>query len=1354
MEKVNINEHWYFLLNQEVDPRNVSTSDLESWRELDLPHDWSIELDFNPQSKANNEGGILDGGLAYYAKELRLPESYKDKDIRLRFSGVYMDSSLYINGKFIANYPFGYNTFSYDVSDYLNYDETNLIVLKIVHKQPSSRWYSGSGIYRDVDLLINNKVHLKENGLVITSPELEEEQDDLVRTNVKTSLVNKSEQAQSLCLEQAVLDAEGKQVSEVKTLEDIKLEPAAETTVEQDLFVKELKLWSPEDPNLYYLETKLYAGDDLVDSSKQRFGYKYMLFTSDKGFYLNGQFMKIKGVCLHHGNGALGAVANKHAIKRQLEIMQDMGVNAIRTSHNPSSNYLIDLADEMGFLIQEEAFDTWSGKPKKTYDYNRFFDQQATHPDAEAGESWAEFDIKQMVRRDRNNPCIFMWSIGNEILETLEDYGPDIAKNLYTWIKEVDKTSYVSIAEDKFRMKADGVNYTKVADEVDVVGLNYVENNFEEIRENHPDWKIYGSETSSAVRSRGIYYEPAVKDKVITGNKEKPLRQFQTSDYGNDRVGWGRTTANALIFDRDHQDYAGQFIWTGFDYIGEPTPWYNEPDTPTKSSYFGIVDTCGFPKNDFYLVQSQWRDLEDKVVLRILPHWNFNPELRELLKRQGTDLKRDDNKVPVRVYSNAPKVELFLNGESLGLKEFKQKETSYGLKYQEGAEPDELYLEWIVEFTPGELVAKAYDKDGKVLAETSVATADEPYKVELEAEKDCIKADKTDLAYVHFNILDKDNNLVPYADNEVHFELEGPGEIVGVDNGNAATFERYKAQKDGSFKRKAFSGKGLVIVSAHGADKDLKLTAKSEGLESDSITIKTKPSKKPGFMGFSTYIIRSEVGEELTLPETTYALYQDLSKEEVEIEFKDVEKVDVNTLGEYELRAYVPKYDEEFTVKVDIIDPEDKTLEFIETVIISINKGEKLNLPSKVTVHYENGLKEDLPVEFTDYDEKALDKINQFTIDGKVKGIDEEIKAQVKGNGFVSIENFSQAIALDRDIKLQEQAKIYDLLGQSKTVELEKWQFKDTKEEFSLAKLRDLVASKDIDLDEKDYVVELEAKTKDYDLYSTYSLRITEDTVKSFNKAGQWTGSTLPGGMASYTAKDSSLSNINNKHINLDYADSWSNLAKPKREHDYIGIVFAKAGELTPVLIDSLEVYFDETDSLGAPEKVTVKYYAGPKPELPNDLENLEAQEGDLSQEANWKEVVLKDPEQVKDLAAETKNEIRFNPVKTYAVRLDMQTKEDKQAISVNEIQAFSHDPAANAFYDLKVFLDGKEYKDFKTDRYYYEVEMDHVPEITVEAKANPAFNIVPTLSKEDEARIIVKAEAKSGSRTYTFKFI
>lgn len=882
--KVNFNQNWHFKLNANPKEAVKSDADVSTWQKLDLPHDWSIFNDFDHQSPAQNEGGQLNGGEAWYRKTFKLDEKDLKKNVRVTFDGVYMDSQVYVNGQLVGHYPNGYNQFSYDITKYLHKDgRENVIAVHAVNKQPSSRWYSGSGIYRDVTLQVTDKVHVEKNGTTILTPKLEQQQHGKVETHVASKIVNTDDKDHELVAEYQIVERGGQAVTGLVRTASRTLKAHESTSLDAILEVEQPKLWTVlnDKPALYELVTRVYRDGQLVDAKKDLFGYRYYHWTPNEGFSLNGERIKFHGVSLHHDHGALGAEENYKAEYRRLKQMKEMGVNAIRTTHNPASPQTLQIAAELGLLVQEEAFDTWYGG-KKPYDYGRFFEKDATHPEARKGEKWSDYDLRTMVERDKNNPAVFMWSIGNEIGEANGNaHSLATVKRLVKVIKDVDTTRYVTMGADKFRFGDGSGDHEKIANELDAVGFNYSEDNYKKLRAKHPNWLIYGSETSSATRTRGSYYRP--EQELVHSNQA--YRNYEQSDYGNDRVGWGKTATASWTFDRDNAGYAGQFIWTGTDYIGEPTPWHNQNQTPVKSSYFGIVDTAGIPKNDFYLYQSQWVSAKKKPMVHLLPHWNW--ENRDLASK----VEDAQGKIPVRAYSNAASVELFLNGQSLGVKKFNKKQTSDGRTYQEGANAKELYLEWKVAYQPGTLEAVARDEAGNEIARDKITTAGQPAGVRLVKEEHAIAADGKDLTYIYYEIVDSEGNVVPTANNLVRFQLHGQGQLVGVDNGEQASRERYKAQADGSWIRRAFNGKGVAIVKSTEQAGKFTLTAHSDLLKSDQVTVFTgkKEDQEKTVLGTEVPKVRTVIEKEPKMPKTVGFIYSDGSREKRPVTWSSVD---------------------------------------------------------------------------------------------------------------------------------------------------------------------------------------------------------------------------------------------------------------------------------------------------------------------------------------------------------------------------------------------------------------------------------------------------------------------------------
>ena len=906
--KVEFNQNWHFKLNANAKDAVKPDADVSSWKKLDLPHDWSIYNDFDHDSPAQNEGGQLNGGDAWYRKTFKLDEEDLNKNVRITFDGVYMDSQVYVNGQLVGHYPNGYNQFSYDITDYLHKDgRENVVAVHAINKQPSSRWYSGSGIYRDVTLQVTDKVHTEKNGTTILTPDLEKQQNGKVGTHVTSKIVNTDDKDHEILAEYQIIERNGQAVTDLVRTASQVLKAHQSASLNAILQVDKPKLWTvnSDKPALYELVTRVYRDGQLVDAKKDLFGYRYYNWTPNEGFSLNGERIKFHGVSLHHDHGALGAEENYKAEYRRLKQMKDMGVNSIRTTHNPASEQTLQIAAELGLLVQEEAFDTWYGG-KKQYDYGRFFDKDATHPDAKKGEKWSDFDLRTMVERGKNNPAIVMWSIGNEIGEA--DGKPRslaTVKRLVQVIKAVDKTRYVTMGADKFRFGDGSGDHEKIANELDAVGFNYSEDNYKKLRAKHPNWLIYGSETSSATRTRGSYFRP--ERELVHSNQA--YRNYEQSDYGNDRVGWGKTATASWTFDRDNAGYAGQFIWTGTDYIGEPTPWHNQNQTPVKSSYFGIVDTAGIPKNDYYLYQSQWVSAEKKPMVHLLPHWNWeNPTLKE-------NVADADGNIPVRAYSNAASVELFLNGNTLGKKTFTKKQTSDGRTYQEGAKPNELYLEWKVAFEAGTLEAVARDEAGNIVARDKIVTAGEPAGVRLVKEENAIAADGKDLTYIYYEIVDSKGNVVPTANNLVRFQLHGQGQIVGVDNGEQASRERYKEQADGSWIRKAFNGKGVVIVKSTEQAGKFTLTAHSDFLKSGQTTIFTgkRDQEEKTVLGTEVPKVRTVIGQAAKMPSKVGFIYSDGSRAKLPVEWS---AVDVNQPGIFTVKGVAEGRDVEARVEV------------------------------------------------------------------------------------------------------------------------------------------------------------------------------------------------------------------------------------------------------------------------------------------------------------------------------------------------------------------------------------------------------------------------------------------------------
>ncbi|WP_316829881.1 beta-galactosidase GalB [Pedobacter aquatilis] len=771
--RTSFNKDWKFYPGDEPGAKSPAYDDTK-WRKLTLPHDWSIEGKFDEKNPAKPEGGGLPTGIGWYRKTFTAPANFKNRLITVEFDGVYKNSEVWANGQYLGKRPYGYSSFSYEISKYLRAGK-NIIAVKVDNSaQPDSRWYSGSGIYRNVWLTATAKVAVANWGTFVTA-------NQAGKIQVQTQVLNKNLKTQTISVISAVYAADGKLI--VRSAAQTASIDTSGRTINGTLEVKNPILWSVENPYQYKLVTQILQNSKVIDTHEIRFGIRSFNFDAEKGFSLNGKPMKILGVCLHHDLGALGAAVNVRAMERQLEIMKEMGVNAIRTSHNPPAPEFLDLCDQMGFLVMDEAFDMWAKKKTKN-DYHLNFPE------------WHKRDLEDMVKRDRNHPSIILWSIGNEIREQFDSTGIAITKELVSIVKNLDTTRPVISALTETDAKK---NFIYQANAIDIYGLNYNHKLYNDFPKNYPGVKFLATETTSALETRGFYdtadtirrWPRDGKTKFTEGNKE-----WSASSYDNVSAYWGSTHEETWAAAKKYDHVSGLFVWTGFDYLGEPLPY----PWPARSSYFGIVDLAGFPKDSYYMYQSEWTD---KPVLHILPHWNWE---------QGKSVE------VWAYYNQADEVELFLNGKSLGKK---------------SKQDEDLHVKWDVYFEPGTLKAISR-KNGKDVLIREVNTAGAAAKIELIADRKNIKADGKDLSFITVRILDAEGNVVPDADNLVDFKVEGDGFIAGVDNGFQASVEPFKANY-----RKAFHGLCLAILQATEKSGTIQLTATSKGLASSFITINT-----------------------------------------------------------------------------------------------------------------------------------------------------------------------------------------------------------------------------------------------------------------------------------------------------------------------------------------------------------------------------------------------------------------------------------------------------------------------------------------------------------------------------------
>ena len=787
-ERINFDKGWRFALADSVQMSALDYND-SKWHTLNVPHDWAIEGDFSASAPSGNSGGALPGGIGWYRKTFTVDNADKGKMMYIDFDGVYMNAKVWINGTLLGQRPYGYSSFRYDLTPYIIYGGKNVVAVRVDNSdQPNSRWYSGCGIYRHVWLNKTARIHVAHWGTHVVAE----------GNKVKVDVTVDNPDNAKFAVRNTLLDREGRVVGKA-------------TGIKSVIKVSKPKLWSCESPYIYTLRTEIVAGGKVVDTYETTTGFRTFKFDAAKGFSLNGKSMKINGVCQHHDLGCLGAAINEDALHRQLRILKEMGTNAIRCSHNPPAPELLAMCDTMGFIVMDESFDMWRRR-KTQNDYARFFDE------------WAERDLTDLVLRDRNHPSILMWSIGNEVLEQWSSADADnltaeqanlilnaghdastlahgeelsvnsiLTRNLCAIIRRYDTTRPITSGCNE----PDPKNHLFKSGALDIIGFNYHHQWVKDVPKNFPGQPFIFSESVSALQTRGFYMMPS--DKVYKAPVEWWLPyqdpSFQCSAYDNMHASWSSTHEETWDVVKHNDFVGGQFIWTGFDYIGEPTPY----GFPARSSYFGLIDLAGFPKDTYYMYQSEWTD---KQVLHLFPHWNW-------LEGQDIDMWC--------YYNNADEVELFINGRSQGVKAKK--------------DSHEYHLMWRVKFEPGEVKAVAR-KDGKVVADKVIRTAGAPAALSLTADRTHFGKNPNgdNLAFITVEVVDKDGNLCPRAEDQIFFDVEG-GRIVGTDNGNPVSMERFKEPK-----RKAFNGKCLVVVATDGGD--VKLKARGYQLQGGEILIR------------------------------------------------------------------------------------------------------------------------------------------------------------------------------------------------------------------------------------------------------------------------------------------------------------------------------------------------------------------------------------------------------------------------------------------------------------------------------------------------------------------------------------
>jgi len=751
-----------------------------SFTPVDLPHDWLIY----------NTLDLYEDSIGWYRKIFHYAKGQEGdaEQLLLCFDGVYMDSSVYVNGRLIGEWKYGYSSFEHEMTEALK-DGANEILVKVVHQAPNSRWYSGAGIYRNVWLKVRGPSHIVTDGIYVSTKQLGD--DGLVEIETELSLAEDAELSHTLLLH-------GEAVASAAERLYPRQDGAALSRLQ--LRVSNPLLWSPDQPQLYELvtELKLNGRSTPVEQVSTRVGFRSVVMDPEQGLVLNGRKLKLNGVCEHHDLGALGAAFNVQAMRRRIGILRAMGVNAIRTAHNMPARELMDLADEMGMLIVSEAFDMWE-RPKTRYDYARFFPE------------WMAKDVRSWVRRDRNHPSLIMWSIGNEIYDThADERGQEVTRMLMAEVLKHDPKQNGRVTIGSNYMPWD--NAQQCADIVKVAGYNYAEKYYREHHAAHPDWIIYGSETGSVVQSRGVYHFP-FEQPILADDDE------QCSALGNSTTSWGaKSTEACIIAERDTPFSLGQFVWTGFDYIGEPTPYH------TKNSYFGQIDTATFPKDSYYIYQAAWTDYRKRPMVHIFPYWDWN----------------EGQIIDVRVATNAPKVELKLNGRSLGVFEPEHKQGTRLVGW------------WKVPYEPGELEAVAMDEDGRVIATDVQRSFGDAKRIRLTPDKRQLKADGRDLIFLEISMDDEEGRHVANANNRVRVEVSGAGRLLGLDNGDSTDYDQYKGMS-----RRLFNGKLMAIIGATLESGPIRVQVTSPSLEPAMIELEALPAEDADLTGI-TAIQRNE----------------------------------------------------------------------------------------------------------------------------------------------------------------------------------------------------------------------------------------------------------------------------------------------------------------------------------------------------------------------------------------------------------------------------------------------------------------------------------------------------------------
>lgn len=804
--KQTLQKNWKFT-REDNSAFSQSTFNDVKWQNVTIPHDWAIYGPFDMENDiqrtaikqdgqkdaiehTGRTGGLPFVGVGWYRTTFDLPDFSNDKKVFIQFDGAMSNPEVFINGQKAGQWHNGYNTFFLDISNWVK-NKNNSLAVRLDNLTQMSRWYPGAGLYRNVHIITKNKTHIPIWGVYITTPEI---QSKFAKVDINTEFV--SENIENIEVETEIFNPKGEKVAQNKVKSS---QYTSNNTINQQIFIDFPQLWDIKQPNLYKAITKLYKNGKLEDQTETTFGIRSIEVKPNDGFYLNGKKIKLKGVCLHHDLGALGSAVNEAAIRRQILLMQDMGANAIRTSHNMPAPEYVKIADEMGMLLAVESFDEWA-IPKVQNGYHLYF------------KDWAEKDLTNLVKHYRNNPSVIMWFIGNEVEEQSNIEGSRVARFLQDVIRKYDSTRPISNGMDR----PDDILKNNMAATMDLVGFNYRPFKYEEAYKKLPQQLLLGSETVSTISSRDVYKFP-VERKAMAKYPDQ-----QTSSYDVEHCSWSNLPEDNFIYDEELPYMIGEFIWTGIDYLGEPTPYYVE--WPSHSSYFGAVDLATLPKDRFYLYRSHWNKSEE--TLHILPHWTWNG--------------REGEVTPIFVYTNHPTAEVFINGKSQGKQ---TKNLSIPLRETENPESQKTFerqkryrLMWLnTKYEPGSVKVVAYNDKGEAVAEKEIHTAGKPYQIKLTADRNYIKADGKDLAYITVEVVDKEGNVCPNVNDLVQFEVKGAGKFRASANGDATSLDLFHEPK-----MHLFNGKLMAIVQASEKTGEIIFKAKSQKIKGNQIKIQVK----------------------------------------------------------------------------------------------------------------------------------------------------------------------------------------------------------------------------------------------------------------------------------------------------------------------------------------------------------------------------------------------------------------------------------------------------------------------------------------------------------------------------------